>query len=496
MNISILKTLPLFALAAMPASAQVAGYEYWLDNDYGAKAVVMAPGGSIAEEVDVSALAPGLHRFQLRVVDAQGRWSSPLCRQFVCLGPDYGGNAPSHCQYSVDGGAWREAAMSGGVANIDVPTAGFAPGLHRIVVRVGDGVGRWSGAMARQFLCLGPDYGQNKPARYEWWMDGDVAGRTGGTVADGRIQLDIDAAGLSYGLHHITLRTQDEAGRWSSPAAHNFVKPEPSLVGNAISAYEYWFNRGAVRRVGVGPANPFVAEGLLVEVKDVVPNDIEPDYTVDWAASTLTTADDVVFGIRYGDARGRWSEARTDTFACSVPVGFSVERLPWGDTVRVVGPEAGNVFAYDVVPDGGDSLLWCSTAPCVVDLYDAAGVRFARLGGDGKAVSYKMRAEAGGRIVALVYGATADTLGLCCHRPYATGIASVESGVSVAVSGGRIVVSGAEGFGCTVYAIEGYAVAARRAMGAKESFGVSPGVYVVALTDRSGNTTTRTVAVK
>ena len=368
--------------------------------------------------------------------------------------------------------------------------------MHRLVLRVGDGAGRWSGALVRNFLCLGPDLSANKAVRYEWWLDGDVAGRTGGTVADGQIQIQIDAADMAYGLHHLVLRTQDEAGRWSPAKVHNFVKPEPPLDGNMITAYEYWFNTGAARRVEVGPANPFTADGMVIEVKDVTPNRIDPDYTVDWAEQTLWTDDDVTFGIRYGDAAGRWSEARTDTFACAVPVSFDTERLAWGDTAHVIQPHPCKVYAYDVEAAEGDSLAWSFSAPCRADIYDGSGNRLARLEAEGKPLEHKMKAGAGGLVTALVYDAGADTLAVCCGRTAASGITSLtEAGMALTAAEGLITLTGAEGGSCTVYGVDGCAVARRSGLGHTETFAVAKGVYVVAVTDRSGKAYRQTVAV-
>ena len=333
-------------------------------------------------------------------------------------------------------------------------------------------------------------------AGYEYWIDDRYDQRTEVRTDDGNISIEIDVQGLAPGLHRFMMRAEDSEGRWSPSVVHNFVKPEPPLDGNMITAYEYWFNSGEARRVEVGPANPFTADGMVIEVKDVTPNRIDPDYTVDWAEQTLWTDDDVTFGIRYGDAAGRWSEARTDTFACAVPVSFDTERLAWGDTAHVIQPHPCNVYAYDVEAAEGDSLAWSFSAPCRADIYDGSGNRLARLEAEGKPLEHKMKAGAGGLVTALVYAAGADTLAVCCGRTAASGITPLtEAGMALTAAGGLITLTGAEGGSCTVYGVDGCAVARRSGLGHTETFAVAKGVYVVAVTDRRGKAYRQTVAV-
>ena len=69
--------------------------------------------------------------------------------------------------------------------------------------------------------------------------------RTGGSAAEGgMVELELSTSDLSYGLHRVSFRSRDEAGRWSAPFSRYFVKAEPSLANNRIEAYEYWFNNG------------------------------------------------------------------------------------------------------------------------------------------------------------------------------------------------------------------------------------------------------------
>ena len=82
----------------------------------------------------------------------------------------------------------------------------------------------------------------------------------------------------------------------------------------------------------VTPANPFAADDIWLDVEGVVPHEIPEDYTVDWETCTAYCPDDVVFAMRFGDTSGRWTEARTDTFAYDVPVHWI--SAPWFTVIR------------------------------------------------------------------------------------------------------------------------------------------------------------------
>ena len=349
--------------------------------------------------------------------------------------------------------------------------------------------------MTRNFVCLGPDYSSNTLRSYECWIDGDYAARVEGTAEGSMVELELSTSDLSYGLHRVSFRSRDEAGRWSAPFSRYFVKAEPSLADNRIEAYEYWFNNGKTTRVEVTPANPFAADDIGVDVEGVVPHEVPEDYTVDWETCTAYCPDDVVFGMRFGDTSGRWTEARTDTFAYDVPVALDFRSLVYGDSAMVVQPEEGRIYAYEVTTQAGDSLVWGANAPCRMDIYDESGTRLYRLGQSVGAMEQKMETETNGKLYALAYGARVDTLSLWCHKLVPTRVSWVESGIKVSVSEGHIRVVQAEGWDCSVYHTQGYVLERRKGLKVSEDFVLPRGIYVVSLTAKDGNTYKKKVIV-
>lgn len=487
--------LPALSLFPASAAAQMAGYEYWTDGNDTQRTYVEQTQGSVGIEIDVADLRPGIHRFHFRACDAQGRWSSPFCRYFLRFGKAYDGTGMATCEYAIDGGEWAEAALVDGRLDLELPVSGLVPGVHRLMLRFADEAGRWTGIMTRNFVCLGPDYSSNTLRSYECWIDGDYAARVEGAAEGGMVELELSTSDLSYGLHRVSFRSRDEAGRWSAPFSRYFVKAEPSLADNRIEAYEYWFNNGKTTRVEVTPANPFAADDIEVDVEGVVPHEVPENYTVDWETCTAYCPDDVVFGMRFGDTSGRWTEARTDTFAYDVPVALDFRSLVYGDSAMVVQPEEGRIYAYEVTAQAGDSLVWGANAPCRMDIYDESGTRLYRLGQSIGAMEQKMEAETNGKLYALAYGARVDTLSLWCHKLVPTRVSWVESGIKVSVSEGHIRVVQAEGWDCSVYHTQGYVLERRKGLKVSEDFVLPRGIYVVSLTAKDGNTYKKKVIV-
>lgn len=76
-----------------------------------------------------------------------------------------------------------------------------------------------------------------------------------------------------------------------------FVVPDLLPADNKMTAYEYWFNAGPRVRVEVEPENPLTLNDLVIEIKDVVPNEIPADYRFDTSTETVCCADNVFFGM-------------------------------------------------------------------------------------------------------------------------------------------------------------------------------------------------------
>lgn len=477
--------------------AQRAGYEYWLDEEFGSRKFVAQSLGQVSFGVDASALTPGIHRFHFRACDGRGRWSSPMAHYFLRTASSRSGNRMAAYEYWVDEETPVHGTMDGNMLALTLPMGHLVPGVHSLKVRLADAVGQWSSPMVHYFLRLSPDRSDNRLTRYEYWLDDDYAGRQTGIATDGTLQLAADASRLTYGMHRFQYRVADAAGKWSVPCAVYFVRAEPTLAGNEITAYEYWFNAGRTTHVDVTPANPFTADNLQMQIGEVLPYAVPEDYTVDWETLRAYCPGDVVFGIRFGDRAGHWSEARTDTFAYRAPQQLDPQALTFGKDVEALRTEPGRIRCYTVEAVAGDSLLWHTGGPCTVDLYGADGTRLWRRTSAAGPLEEKMKAETVGRLYALVYHIGTDTLRVGCDKPVPTALTqqTLGSGIRVETRTGQLVVSGAAGMTCTVTHVQGYVAGNRRLTGDTETFALRRGVYLVRVTDGAAVVSTSKITI-
>ncbi|MBO2012727.1 CARDB domain-containing protein [Hymenobacter negativus] len=146
--------------------------EYFIDSDPGVgrgTALAVTPGASIDQTypLDFSAVSTGVHSINLRVRDANGRWSHTFMRSFLKLAPaPAGGNVLpnlTRAEYFIDAdpgvGQGTALAVTPG-SSIDqtymLDLSGVTAGIHNLTTRVRDANGRWSHNFTRPFLKLAP----------------------------------------------------------------------------------------------------------------------------------------------------------------------------------------------------------------------------------------------------------------------------------------------------------------------------------------------------
>lgn len=143
-------------------------------------------------------------------------------------------------------------ALTDGIWNIGLDVSDLSPGLHSLAVRTGTDDGRWSAVMTRHFIVpQSGSAGGNALAGYEYWVDSKVAERVSGTFSEGGvIDLDLDLAVLTSGLHSISFRALDGNGGASPVMTRHFIVPQTgSAGGNALAGYEYWVDSKVGERV-------------------------------------------------------------------------------------------------------------------------------------------------------------------------------------------------------------------------------------------------------
>lgn len=274
--LSCLATILLFACAGLlQVRAQtLAGAEYFWDTDPGAgsgvavtapaaESLVLGQDGVPALDVDVSGLSVGLHRLGYRVRDGAGRWSEvvwlpvevfDIASVVGAVSQWPSGSAPKSLAaaeyfWDTDPGPGSGVAVAtsttetlvlgqDGVPSLNLDMTSLSAGLHQLGYRVRDVSGRWSEVtwvpveIETTSAVLGAvtgwpaasASGRLVAAEYFWDTDPGLGSATVVSVAaaeslilgqDGVPLLDLDATGLSLGVHELGYRVRDGAGRWS-----------------------------------------------------------------------------------------------------------------------------------------------------------------------------------------------------------------------------------------------------------------------------------------
>ncbi|MDR0506902.1 MAG: T9SS type A sorting domain-containing protein [Dysgonamonadaceae bacterium] len=291
----VLAFLP-FALAA-----QIQSVQYWYDNNFSGKITQSAAGNTVEiTELQTAGLSEGLHTLHIRAKD-NADWSVTHSQMFYKLDVSTQMAMSSYEYWVNDDFAGRQhGTLSGQAAVINsLNLASLAEGMHVLHIRAIDSGGRKSVTHSQMFYKTTENEG-GEMALYEYWTDGNFAGRTSQNVSGNIVTVrDLNFATLASGLHTLSIRAKDAAGRWSSVHTQVFYKNELIPDGvNEITAYHYWFDSDYEGRQKVTLSAPIATCELSAKYE---------------LPATLGEGKHA-FHIQFRDLSGKWSVAITDTF--------------------------------------------------------------------------------------------------------------------------------------------------------------------------------------
>lgn len=209
-----------FVTAANPCPADVAGFEYWLDDDADARTYLQTRG-DVELQLDVSDLAKGMHRYNFRVIDEHGRSGAVYSMDFVCLDDGLSDGKISEIEYWIDGriSSMQTTAIQSDetIIEIDAPET---PGLHTITISGKDSMGRRGHAIAGMYVASPPTLADNTLTAYNLQSVGGKAVKT---------SIEPDA---SFGPEDIWFDLSDEfAGRMSQGYSIDWQTPAIEMSG-------------------------------------------------------------------------------------------------------------------------------------------------------------------------------------------------------------------------------------------------------------------------
>ncbi len=207
-------------------------------------------------------------------------------------------------------GVANQVTITGGptvTAQFPVNLAGLNEGTHYLYVRAQDAYGQWSIHRARPFFMTGVSTSLPIGAieALEYYIDTDpgLGEATPVTIDSGpavTVQVPVDLADLSEGIHYLYLRAKDVAGQWSVHRVRPFYMTavSASLPISSITALEYFFD-----------TDP--GQGLATAVPVAPDSSLATTFAVDFSA--LTPGSHYLF-TRVQDEAGVWGISRCRHF--------------------------------------------------------------------------------------------------------------------------------------------------------------------------------------
>jgi PKD repeat protein len=291
----------------------IVAYEYWFNNSYGQKVyqtVTPSAAINISTSIATGSIGPGVHSFNIRYKDQYNNWSMVNSDLFYKPFPSssQSGNNMVAYEYWFDNGYAQKVFQTIGptqafVLNTSIGSGTISPGVHSFNIRFKDSYNRWSIVESSLFYKPFPSSSQsgNNMVAYEYWFDNGYAQKVSQTLTPSQaivLNTSINTGTMSSGVHSFNIRFKDSYNRWSIVESSLFYKPFPSQNqnGNAIIAYEYWFNNNYAQKI-TASLTPAQAQVLNTSI------------------NTGSIASGVhSFNIRFKDSFNNWSVVQSSMF--------------------------------------------------------------------------------------------------------------------------------------------------------------------------------------
>ena len=315
-------------------------YIYWLDDDYEHR--VETPVGDDDEEFttttipaiasfDVSSLSPGVHYYNVRILDSNDKYSTTQ-RYIFSIPAASSGEEPADLQnveYWIDDDyANRVTTTASGsettttsldISEIDV--SGLAPGVHYYNMRAQDADGIW-GTTQRFIFSIPSESSGTEPAdlqNVEYWIDDDFANHVATTASGSEtttVSLDIseiDVSSLAPGVHYYNMRAQDADGIWGTTQRFIFSIPaESSGIEPAdLQNVEYWIDDDFANRVTTTASDSETTTASL-DISEIDVSSLAPGIHY--------------YNMRAQDANGIWGVTQRFIFSIPAPQQQEVEK--------------------------------------------------------------------------------------------------------------------------------------------------------------------------
>ena len=248
-------------------ATSVTACEYWLDGVKKSEYTTLN-----SQVIDISDLAPGLHKVLVRVKDDLGIWSNQMSRTFfVAPGAQTDATTITKREFWLDGDIVHRQTIDGTPAVIDI--SALDAGLHMMTMRVQDDKGIWSNQMARSFYVAPLPAPTATLARYMYWIDNDKEHAVTGDITDdsGQLVIDLEPLALEDGDHTLTWLVGDSKGAWSEKVIETFTVVTTGINNTRMPTNlrnDNWYDLSG-RKLNGMPTRPgiYINNGRKIVVK-------------------------------------------------------------------------------------------------------------------------------------------------------------------------------------------------------------------------------------
>lgn len=317
------------ALAEDVPPSLIVKYIYWLDDDYEHR--VETPVGENDEEFtttsipaiasfDVSSLTPGVHYYNVRILDSNNMYSTTQ-RYIFSIPAESSGTEPADLQ------------------NVEY----------------------W----------IDDDYAN----RVRKTASGSQ------TTTETLDMSEVDVSGLAPGVHYYNMRAQDANGVWGAPQRFIFSIPTPqtSAADKLIAGYSYAFNFEEPTIVALDtPVDEYTLELSDLAIPDPDPLMVVDDdcsITFDATAGTAQLSRNVpmTFAVYFKDQSNTLSAPTVEEFEVNDVITEDVQTIASPGTYAVESHVAGGYSAMSFAVESSTILALKANGDCSLRLYNPDG---------------------------------------------------------------------------------------------------------------------------
>ena len=231
-------------------------YEYWLDGNRSSIQRGNLILGEQTISVDEAGMPyPGLHFLNILPYDESGEPGVWQCIAFLMPEGWPDSNEATMMEYWVTGYDRQphRQPYAGTAVTLDIDAANYSPGLHFLNYRTLNARGEGGSWHVIGFLMPEGWPDSNEATMMEYWVTGYDRQPKRLPFEGGEVTFDIDISQMSYGLHFLNYRTQNERGEFGAWKQIRFY------VNNGIYDVEpvegeFWIDDNEVKTIaGVMP---------------------------------------------------------------------------------------------------------------------------------------------------------------------------------------------------------------------------------------------------